>query len=66
MTKTMTVNEVAAELGVEPLHIKYAILNGTMPIGCVLGNPEAGRVRTVVIRERWEAWFNAKDLKKGE
>ena len=54
------VKEIAEMLGTSPMKVKSGILNGTMPIGTVLS--EGGRDRTIIIRARWEAWVNAKDL----
>lgn len=54
------VKEIADFLGTSPMKIKSGILNGTMPIGTVL--TEGGRDRTIIIRARWEAWINGKDL----
>ena len=54
------VKEIADFLGTSPMKIKSGILNGTMPIGTVLA--EGGRDRTIIIRARWEAWINGKDL----
>ena len=56
----MDVKEIAEILGTSPMKVKSGILNGTMPIGTVLS--EGGRDRTIIIRARWEAWINAKDL----
>jgi len=60
----VTAEEVARALGTSPMKVKSAILNGTMPIGAVL--TEGGRDRVVIIRARWEAWTQAKDLGGGE
>lgn len=59
-TEVIDVKEVAESLGTSPMKIKSGILNGTMPIGAVLS--EGGRDRTIIIRARWEAWVNGKDL----
>lgn len=56
------VEDVAIALNTRPQKIKSGILNGTMPIGAVLN--EGGRDRVVIIRARWEAWAQAKDLQR--
>ena len=56
------VEEVARALHVTEMKVKHGIMNGTMPIGTVLN--EGGRDRVVIIRARWEAWAQAKDLQR--
>ena len=40
--------------------IKAAILNGTLPVGFVA---DGSVDRTIIIKQRLEAWLNADDLK---
>ena len=55
--ETVTVQEVADALGVAPMKIKNAILNGTMPIGAVMRDPHSTRDRTIIIKKRYEKWI---------
>lgn len=41
--------------------IKAAISNGTLPIGFVA---DGGRDRIIIVKQRLEAWINARDLEK--
>jgi len=58
----MTIHEVAAILGTSPMKIKSGILNGTMPIGTVLRDPDSTKDRIIILRPRFEAWIAGKDL----
>jgi hypothetical protein len=64
MKCTITRAEVAAELGTSPLRVTALIMQGKLPIGIVDDSGE--RVRTIIPRERWEAWKKGKDMKGGE
>lgn len=50
--------EVAKILGTDPTKIKTGILNGTLPIGCVLNS--GGRDRVIIPRPRLEAWLEGR------
>lgn len=55
---------VKAEVAAEMFHttapkIKAAILNGTLPIGFVA---DGERDRIIIVKQRLEAWINARDL----
>ena len=59
---TMSAQEVARELGTDPMKIKSAILNGTMPIGLVAKADTSTKDRTIIIRRRYELWLEGKLL----
>lgn len=54
---TMSVGEVAKELGTTPDKVRSAIMNGTMPIGMVGRGDNSSSNRTIIIRKRWELWL---------
>lgn len=56
----MKAEDVAKIFNTTPPKIKAAILNGTLPIGFVAGGE---RDRIIIVKERLDAWLNAKDLK---
>lgn len=60
--EVVPVEDIAVLLHTHPMKVKSAILNGTMPIGAVMN--DGGRDRVVIIRARWEAWAQAKDLQR--
>ncbi len=63
--ETIPVAEIAKALNTTHSRVLSAMQNGTLPIGVVTEN-ENGRRRGTVIKARWEAWVNAKDLTKTE
>lgn len=54
--ETVPIVEVAKAIGVAPMKVKLAIMNGTMPIGCVTTGDRSEKDRTVILRTRWEKW----------
>ena len=61
----VSAREVAAFLHTDVKKVKSGIKNGTMPIGTVLQQDGSTRERIVILRDRWEAWKDAQDLKRG-
>ena len=55
----MKAEDVAAMFHTTAPKIKAAILNGILPIGFVA---DGDRDRIIVVRQRLEAWLQAKDL----
>ena len=62
---TLKANDVAEELGITPGNVKYGILNHTMPIGTAFQAPDSSRARTIIIKTRYDAWKEARDLRGG-
>lgn len=56
--ETISVKEAALALGITPMKVKYAILNGTMPIGLVAREEDSSHDRTVIVKKRFEMWVN--------
>ena len=64
MTMTMTLAEASAALGLTPLKLSKAILEGLIPIGFVV-EAEPGtkeRTRTVILRKRFMRYVNGDDM----
>lgn len=55
--ETLPVKEVAGALGIAPMKVKSAILNGTMPIGAVARGENSSKDRIVIIAERYRKWI---------
>lgn len=55
----MKAEEAAAIFHTTAPKIKAAILNGTLPIGFVAGGDKD---RIIIVKERLDAWLQAKDL----
>ena len=62
-TELMKVEDVATILQTTPRKVTAAIRNGTMPIGAV-GDEDRDdkRVRTIIIKQRFERWIAGADL----
>ncbi len=60
--ETIPTAEVAKLLGTSHEGIRNGILNGTLPIGFVSKKEGSNRYRTTIIKKRFDAWINARDL----
>jgi hypothetical protein len=60
--ETYTPEEVAKMLGTTPNKIRYAILNGTMPVGLAVEGRDNERSRTIILKSRFELWCQGADL----
>lgn len=60
---TITLTEVAAELGMNTMFVKEMIKTGQLPIGIVFRPEKSTQDRIIIPRKRWEAWKNGNDIK---
>ena len=61
----MTCSEVSKILGINPIVVKFSILNGSMPIGMVARDKHSTKDRTIVIKARLEKWVRGELADKG-
>lgn len=62
---TVTLTQVAAELGMNTMFVKEMIRTGQLPIGVVFKPQGSNQERTIIPRKRWEAWRDGHDIAKG-
>ena len=59
---TVTMTEVANQLGTNPMMVKEMIKTGQLPIGIVFRPEGSKQDRIIIPRKRWEAWRDGRDI----
>jgi len=54
--ETVPVEDVAKAMHTNPMKIKSAILNHTMPIGAVMRDEHSTKDRIIIFKTRWEKY----------